>query len=379
MTDFLTITWGMNEGLPLFGDYSLRWYSLLFALGFVLGFRIMLRYFKNEGIPEKMLDTMLVYTVVATIAGARLGHVFFYGWDQYKHDLVSILYVWEGGLASHGAAIALIISMYLLGKKFASFFASSVTNVERALWLLDRLVITVALAGCFIRIGNWMNSEIYGQVANSALETVFVEKVEDRLEASMKRHIISAEMTPLDRSEAYNWEAFGDIVYPVYKLDIEPRTQLATGTLPLADTVGAVRSVLHGVPEDMNAIVPAGTVLTVNPENGHYEMEIYGVPRHPTQLYEAGGYLLIFVILFFLFKVPSLKYRNGFFLGSFLILIFGFRFGIEYLKEIQDSFEADWTLNQGQRLSIPLVIIGVALLFRRKQIAPKAISESEAS
>ncbi|NVK05716.1 MAG: prolipoprotein diacylglyceryl transferase [Flavobacteriia bacterium] len=369
--NFFTITWAANEGLPIAGDYSLRWYSLLFALGFVLGFQIMLRYFKREGIPSKMLDTMLVYTVVATIVGARLGHVFFYGWDQYKNDLVSILYVWEGGLASHGAAVALIISMYLLAKKFAEYFDAKVSNTRRALWLLDRLVITVALAGCFIRLGNWMNSEIYGEVGNSALQTVFVEQVEDRLENYLSRQIESAEMTPIEGSET-----IGDITYPLYQLSLEPKV-IVNGAEVLKDTAGAVRNVLQSVPEDMNAIVPQGAEVTVNPENGHMEMVVYGVPRHPTQLYEAAGYLVIFVILYMLFRVPSLKYRNGFFLGAFLVLIFGFRFGIEYLKEIQDSFEADWSINQGQRLSIPLVIIGIILLIGNVQIAPKGVQKNE--
>lgn len=368
---FSTITWAVNEGIPLFGDYSLRWYSLLFALGFILGFRIMLRYFKEEGIPEKMLDTMLIYTVVATIVGARLGHVFFYGWDQYQHDLVSILYVWEGGLASHGAAVALIIAMGFLAKLFAPYFSPEVDNTRRALWLLDRLVITVALAGCFIRLGNWMNSEIYGKIENSSMETVFAEHVEDRLETFMSKYIVAAEMTPLNRSETV-----GDITYPMYKLEIEGR-MITNGADVLRDTVAAIKNVLESKPEDMNAMVPAGTEISINPQTGWMEMEVYGVPRHPTQIYEATGYLIIFVILYFLFRNPKLKYRNGFFLGAFLILIFGFRFGIEYLKEIQDTFEADWELNQGQRLSIPLVIAGVVLLLRNQQIAPKTVEKGE--
>src|SRR5690606_25614554 len=98
----ITITWNLEYGLDL-GFFTLRWYSLLFALGFILGYRWMSKAFQKEGIVREKLDTLLTYTVIATVVGARLGHVFFYEWDYYKTDPILILKVWEGGLASHGA------------------------------------------------------------------------------------------------------------------------------------------------------------------------------------------------------------------------------------------------------------------------------------
>ena len=112
MHSLMTITWDMTKGLDL-GIITLRYYSLLFALGFVLGYMLMKRIFKNEGVPQEKLDTLLTYVVIATVVGARLGHVFFYQWDYYSQHPSEILKVWEGGLASHGAAIAIIIAIII--------------------------------------------------------------------------------------------------------------------------------------------------------------------------------------------------------------------------------------------------------------------------
>ena len=150
MLDF--VTWAADPEI-ISSPIAIRWYGLMFAIGFIAGFEIVSRIFRHEGAPEKWLGTLLIYVVVATIVGARLGHVFFYEWDEYRLDPVRILYFWEGGLASHGGTIAIILAVIL--------FSIFVTK-RNPLWTFDRLVIPIALVGGLIRIGNLFNSEIFG-------------------------------------------------------------------------------------------------------------------------------------------------------------------------------------------------------------------------
>ncbi len=146
------ITWDVNPNL-IDSFITVRWYGLMFAIGFWLGFNIVARMFKREGAPEKWLGILLIYVGVATIVGARLGHVFFYQPDYYLAHPWKILATWEGGLASHGGAIGIIIAVIL----FSIF-----TTKRNPLWTFDRLTVAIALVGCLIRIGNLMNSEIFG-------------------------------------------------------------------------------------------------------------------------------------------------------------------------------------------------------------------------
>lgn len=152
MLDLLVIHWNVNPEV-INGWNTPRWYGLFFALGFLLGYRIVLKMFKSEGIPEKWLDQLLLYVMIATVVGARLGHVFFYDWDYYSQNLNEIPQIWKGGLASHGGVIGIIIALALYSKWVSK---------KSLLWALDRVVIPSALAACFIRLGNLMNHEIVG-------------------------------------------------------------------------------------------------------------------------------------------------------------------------------------------------------------------------
>ena len=147
-----SIVWNVDPEIFRIGSFAIRWYGLLFALGFVFGYIIMGKIFKWEKIPVKLLDTITTYMVVGTVVGARLGHCLFYEPAYYLSNPLKILMVWEGGLASHGAAIGILFAIYLFTKKVNKPY----------LWVMDRIVIVVALAGFFIRMGNLMNSEIYG-------------------------------------------------------------------------------------------------------------------------------------------------------------------------------------------------------------------------
>lgn len=148
----LFIDWNVNPVL-IDSFVTVRWYGLMFAIGFWLGFNIVAKMFKREGAPERWLGILLLYVGVATIVGARLGHVFFYAWDYYKLHPWEILATWHGGLASHGGAIAIVLAVIL--------FSIFVTK-RNPLWTFDRLTVAIALVGALIRIGNLMNSEIYG-------------------------------------------------------------------------------------------------------------------------------------------------------------------------------------------------------------------------
>jgi len=141
----------------IFDTITVRWYGLLFALGFLLGYRLVEKMFIREGISIEWLDKLFMYTMIATVVGARFGHVFFYGWDFYSTHPSEILKVWHGGLASHGAAIGIIVAMW--------FYSKNVSK-KSILWITDFVAIPVALAGFFIRLGNLMNSEIIGSVTD---------------------------------------------------------------------------------------------------------------------------------------------------------------------------------------------------------------------
>lgn len=259
------ITWTAD---PILFDHgvTIRWYGLMFVIGFFLGYKIMERIFRHEGAPERWLGSLLIYLVVATIVGARLGHVFFYAWDYYSKHPIEILYTWEGGLASHGGTIGILIAMIL--------FSIFVTK-KSPLWILDRLVIPIALVGALIRTGNLMNHEIYGH--------------------------------PTDLPWGFRF--------------------------------------IVNIPQWLNGAQP-----------------IFSAPSHPTQIYEAICYLALFGLLMWMYWKRNDERRPGLLFGVFFIVLFGSRFLIEYVKNPQEAFEVGMTLNMGQWLSIPFILIGIGLV-----------------
>lgn len=148
----LIIPWDVNPEIFRLGPIAVRWYGLLFASSFLFGYIIMNRIFKNENLGEAVLDRLTIYMAIGVIVGARLGHCLFYEPSYYLSHPLEILAIWHGGLASHGAAIGILIAIWLFSRK----------EKKDYLWTLDRVAIVVALSGFFIRMGNLMNSEIYG-------------------------------------------------------------------------------------------------------------------------------------------------------------------------------------------------------------------------
>lgn len=266
------ITWTVSPNL-IDGPLTVRWYGLMFAIGFYVGYEIVSRIFKHEGAPERWLGSLFIYVVLATIIGARLGHVFFYEWDVYKQNPGEIFKIWEGGLASHGGTAGIMIAVVL--------FSHFVAKGKGLLWTFDRLVVPTGLVAALIRIGNLMNHEIYGGPTDLPWGFRFVDNV----------------------------------------------GQWMAGAQP-----------------------------------------VFTPPCHPTQLYEAVCYLLVFALCMWLYWRRNAQERPGLIFGVFMLGIFVPRFFIEYLKNVQVAREIamrqTWGMDIGQMLSIPFIILGIWLVVR---------------
>jgi prolipoprotein diacylglyceryl transferase len=259
------ITWDFNPEIFSIGNFAVRWYGLMAALALFTGYLIFKRFLRVDKLTSKMVDNLLVYIAIAAIVGARLGHCFFYEPDYYLKNPLEILKIWKGGLSSHGWAIGILLALWLYHRRYKIPF----------LWLMDRIVIVVALASVFVRIGNFFNSEIYGQPTSLPWG---VEFVRDRLYDS------------------------------------------TTGDL-----------------------LPT-------------------LPRHPTQLYEALSYLLIFIASFVFYRKRNMEVRDGYIFSVFMIALFSARFLIEFVKNDQVTFEAGMSFNMGQLLSLPFIFAGIGII-----------------
>lgn len=260
----LFINWDIDPILFSLGSIEVRYYGLLWAIGLGISAVMFSDMIKREGYSEKTYDSIFWYGVLSTMIGARLGHCLFYDPGYYLLNPVEILYIWQGGLASHGAAVGLLVGLWLFSRK----------NKMPYIWALDRISMAVAICGACVRIGNLMNSEIYGTQTDLPWGFVFVRMGE---------------------------------------------------TLPM----------------------------------------------HPTQIYEALVYLALFAVLCWMYYGRQIPQRRpGVMFGLFLIVLFGSRFFIEYIKNIQATFEQNMALNMGQLLSIPFVVLGVAVLVWALRKAP---------
>jgi prolipoprotein diacylglyceryl transferase len=296
MQDLLAyITWNASPEIVSIGPLTLRWYGLLFAAGFLVGLYIVRAMFKAENEPEEWLDQIFMYMVIGAVLGARLGHVFFYEWDYYSQNLGEIPAIWEGGLASHGGAIGIIIALWIFSRRVSK---------RSVLWVLDRVVVPTALAGCFIRLGNLMNSEIVGKTADISWGFKF------------------------PRHEVDLWKRCKDCA-----------EQATDKCLEVAEAA-----------------------------SGQFCVDVSQVPvRHPVQLYESLSYLLTFFVLYWVYWKTDAKEQHGRVFGLFLVLVLGvIRFGLEYFKTSQGGFESavDNVFSTGQLLSIPFFLIGLYFLLR---------------
>lgn len=264
------ITWDVDPAIFSIFGREVRWYGLLFAFGLiVLGPMIEERIWKREKLNPEWMSSLFIYVLLGTVVGARLGHVLFYNPSYYLAHPLEVFKTWEGGLASHGGTIGIILAIWLYSRRVTK---------RSMLWTLDRLAVPVGLVAAMIRLGNLMNSEIFGRPTEHAWGFRFVRSLE-------------------------------------YK-----------------------------------ALVP--------------DMSI---GCHPTQIYEAVAYLLVFAgCLWLYFCRDAARRYSGLILGFFLTGVFGSRMIIESIKVVQEPWEheliATVGLNMGQLLSVPFVIAGVWLL-----------------
>jgi phosphatidylglycerol:prolipoprotein diacylglycerol transferase len=365
-----------------FLDRPVRWYGLLFALGFLISQQIMFYLYRKEGKPEKDVETLTIYMVIATILGARLGHVLFYEPDKYLANPLDILKIWEGGLASHGAAFGILFALWLYTKydiKLKFFwiikdligipYSASAKKVTRPnqnyLQVVDRIVIVVALTGCLIRFGNFMNSEIYGKPTHTDYGVIFTNNVSQVLVSN------TSPIESLSVSRDATREANAEGYVPVsIELNFKNQPEILDEASLSRYIEGRFSEIV-----DTYTYVNEHILLTNSNQpdyalskqaDGHYTATVlaFGIPRHPTQLYESMTSLALCFLLFFIWTRRKEKTPAGLLLGLFLIILFGLRFVHELFKENQVAFEDDMSLNMGQILSIPLIIAGVFILIR---------------
>ena len=271
MDILLTVTWNVDPTLfTLFGR-EIRWYGLLWVLGLIVAMYMVQRIFKREDLPEKWFDSLFFHMIVGIIAGARLGHCLFYQPAYYLANPVEILKVWEGGLASHGGVIGIIIAVWLYSRK--------VTRLSM-LWTFDRVMVPTGFTAAMIRFGNLMNHEIYGGPTDQPWGFRFVTNL-------------------------YQW---------------------------------------------MQGAEP-----------------VYSQPSHPTQIYEGLAYLAVFAVTVCMYWKTDAKDRKGLITGVGILLIFLFRFFVEFLKNVQveseNAMRENTGLILGQWLSIPFIIWGIWLIW----------------
>lgn len=311
----LGIDWNPSpEIFNIFG-LSIRYYGLMFVVAFLLGIKIIKKIYKNENVNEEHVDSLFMYVVLATLIGARLGEVFFYSWDSFKHRPLEIFlpiakdpngtllgfidgYTFTGftGLASHGAVIGIIVAVILYRRKY---------KYKSLLWILDRIAIPAVLGSAFVRLGNLMNSEIIGKVTNTNFGFKFIRDHFSKREA-------------MNITKANDYEKAYDLIA----------------------------------------------------NNVKYKHYLENVPlRHPTQIYESLSYICVFLILWFVYWKTDKKENPGYLFGLFMVLFWSVRFVIEFFKEAQIEEREDWVsiLNTGQLLSIPLILVGLYFMFRKSK------------
>lgn len=356
------IIWDVIPQIIDLGKFEIRYYSLLFALGFILGYVILLKIFKKQGRTVEFLDKLTIYMVVSTIIGARVGHCLFYEFDYYMQNPLEIILPWRGtvgedfeftgfqGLASHGAAIGILAGIYIFARKTKSSF----------LWVMDMIVIVTALAGSLIRLGNLMNSEIYGNPTQTTSGFVFTH---DLTRVLTQKYEGIIEDVSYSKVKDKDFQLSLGVPLEIH-IEFAKKVKDENKIKQFGDVLLAEDMARYDL--DNNVFLLPGDSLNYSIERRDKRLRlnatIGGLPRHPSQLYEAASYLFIFLLLMFVYFSYEKRLKDGFLFGIFLMLIFASRFFIEFLKENQESFEDTMSLNMGQILSIPFVIIGLLLI-----------------
>ncbi len=361
------IIWNGSPELFSIGPITLRWYGLLFALGFLLSQQILYYIFKKEGKPVTDVDTLTIYMVVSTIVGARLGHIFFYQPEIILQDPLSVFlpfrftptFKFTGfeGLASHGAAIGILFALWLYSRKK--------NPGQNYLQVLDRIVIVVALTGALIRFGNYFNAEILGKPTNST-GVVFINPVVSDIKGDQDDKSNPVESVVVRKNNAIPAEADGRVpirISILFKPGVnEPQARLFA-IKEVRNTLSTGRNSEY-VDDRRTFSQTAETIMDGKTNQVLATIDTYGISRHPAQLYEAFSCILLFLFLLSIWWRYKENLPEGRIFGYFMIILWSLRFAYEYLKEVQVDFEKDLPLYMGQILSIPLVIVGIFILIR---------------
>ncbi len=341
------IIWDWNPEIISLGFLNIRYYGLLFAGGFAIGYYILKHIFAKEGSSIEWLDSLLMYVLAGTVIGARLGHCLFYEPEYYLSHPIEILKVWEGGLASHGAAVGILIALAIYSKKVTK---------KSMIWALDRLLLVVALAGAMIRLGNLANSEIYGRATDSDFGFVHIHDSNFGHGLNYKGIANFVEYYEIVKEEPVGNKQKATINITYTKAINDEQKAEAISEYRIKPTLKYEVERDGSVP---NLYIEDDSNITHNIENGHYvaSIPVTVVPKHPTHLYEATFYIITFLFLMFVYKKGGLK-RSGLVFGIWCVMVFGSRFFIEIIKENQVAAEVDMLLNKGQKLSIPFVVAG---------------------
>ena len=277
------LTWNVDPYIVHWGETGgIRWYGLLWAVGLYLAYLIQVKLYTHEKCPKEWPDKIFMWMTIGVIVGARIGHCWFYEWhltndpiqifgwtinyrNPYIENPFALLRIWEGGLSSHGGAIGLIIAAWLLNRYH--FSKEDPKRNTDLIWIFDRLVIGVCITATLIRLGNLMNSEIYGNPTSLPWGFIFVR-------------------------------------------------------------------------------------------DGQTE------PCHPTQIYEVLYCIVEFIVTWLMYWKGKCYEKRGLIFGTFLLIIFGTRFVLEFIKLDQEAFESNLFLNMGQLLSIPFILWGLYLIIR---------------
>ncbi len=365
------LIWNGSPEIFAFGSFALRWYGLLFALGFLISQQILFYMFKKEGKPERDVEILTIYMVVATIVGARLGHILFYEPQTIWTDPLSIFLPFEfspefkftglQGLASHGGAFAILIALWIYSRKKKPG--------QNFLQIVDRIVIVVAITGALIRVGNFFNSEIIGKPTDSPLGVVFVNRITEAITQN-KSGVNPVDFVEIKKDATRQVGQNGRVPINIYVF-FNPGTQ----QIRINDFITfEVRGYLNLLDEFIDQ--PRSEELKfeiIQEQSGSFGAKIstMGIARHPAQLYEAFSCVALFIFLFLMWNKHKENLPAGRTFGYFMIILWSLRFAYEFLKEPQVEFENDLVLNMGQNLSIPLFLAGIFILARSYRSQPK--------
>ncbi len=349
----VNLIWDADPIFFTVGRFPVGWYGVLFGLGFLLSQRVMYLVYRREG--KVVLDVLLLYLMAGCIIGARITHCLFYDPAYYLSHPLSILRVWEGGLASHGAALGMIAALYLFSRRHPD---------HQFLWLIDRIAIVALMTGALVRVGNFINGEIVGRPTHSGYGVVFVPQTR----VAVLRGFPSVRELHVVRREDDRSAPAGYIPVTVaIDMGLPGMTkelafwQLTRALLPAIQGNAVVKGTFTG-------LTGAGSVPVLTPVAGGWRAEIpaWGIARHPVQLYEGLSALLLAIGLFIVWWRRKAATPGGLLLGWCFILLFTTRFFLEFLKEDVTPIESGLFLKVGQLLSIPFILLGIWLVRRAR-------------